>query len=253
MTMRVAFGVGMTAVVAGAASGQISASSSFDGGPQGWTFGVAARWRATDGHPGGCVENFGEATNGPAWAIASPSFLGDWSSLNGHGTLRFDHKRVTNGGGSVLSFVPIIVEIIGPGGTARWESELLPSPGDWRTFEVPIARAQWQVASDAAWLAILSNVQTLRIFLEQVSNSAEPEDLNRLDNVSLGVRCDAIDFNGDGLYPDTADIDDFLSVFSGGPCSTGTCSDIDFNNDGLFPDTADIDSLLSVFSGGPCL
>lgn len=65
--------------------------------------------------------------------------------------------------------------------------------------------------------------------------------------------CDSIDFNRDGLYPDTADIDDLLSVFSGGPCSTGTCADTDFNNDGLFPDTADIDSLLSVFSGGACL
>ncbi len=65
--------------------------------------------------------------------------------------------------------------------------------------------------------------------------------------------CDPIDFNNDGLFPDTADIDDFLSVFSGGPCSTGTCNDVDFNNDGLFPDTADIDSLLSVFSGGECI
>ncbi len=68
--------------------------------------------------------------------------------------------------------------------------------------------------------------------------------------------CDNIDFNNDGLFPDTADIDEFLSVFSGGPCSTAPapgCNDIDFNNDGLFPDTADIDSLLSVFSGGPCL
>jgi hypothetical protein len=43
-------------------------------------------------------------------------------------------------------------------------------------------------------------------------------------------------------------------VFSGGPCSNDpNCGDTDFNNDGLFPDTADIDSLLSVFSGGPCL
>ncbi len=65
--------------------------------------------------------------------------------------------------------------------------------------------------------------------------------------------CDPTDFNNDGLFPDTADIDDFLSVFSGGPCSTGACSDLDFNNDSLFPDTLDIDSLLSVFSGGPCL
>lgn len=31
------------------------------------------------------------------------------------------------------------------------------------------------------------------------------------------------------------------------------CNDIDFNNDGLFPDTDDIASFISVFSGGPCI
>ncbi|HEX2836623.1 MAG TPA: hypothetical protein VHN77_00695 [Phycisphaerales bacterium] len=80
----------------------------------------------------------------------------------------------------------------------------------------------------------------------------------RVDNIEVSVigggpTCDSIDYNADGLFPDTSDIDDFLSVFSGGPCSTGTCGDIDFNNDGLFPDTLDIDALLSVFSGGPCI
>jgi hypothetical protein len=30
--------------------------------------------------------------------------------------------------------------------------------------------------------------------------------------------CDSIDFNADGQYPDTVDIDAFLRVFSGGPC-----------------------------------
>jgi hypothetical protein len=30
--------------------------------------------------------------------------------------------------------------------------------------------------------------------------------------------CDDVDYNNDGLFPDTADIDDFLSVFSGGAC-----------------------------------
>jgi hypothetical protein len=69
-----------------------------------------------------------------------------------------------------------------------------------------------------------------------------------------GPSCDPIDFNNDGLFPDTADIDDYLSVFGGGPCSNDpNCGDVDFNNDGLFPDTLDIDSLLSVFGGGPCL
>ncbi len=64
--------------------------------------------------------------------------------------------------------------------------------------------------------------------------------------------CDSIDFNGDTLFPDTADIADFLTVFGGGACPTGTCGDIDFNNDELFPDIADIESLLRVFAGGGC-
>ncbi|HEX2837104.1 MAG TPA: M12 family metallopeptidase [Phycisphaerales bacterium] len=70
---------------------------------------------------------------------------------------------------------------------------------------------------------------------------------------SACTACDPIDFNGDGLFPDTQDIADFLTVFGGGACPTGACGDIDFNNDGLFPDTADIAGLLSVFSGGPCV
>ncbi len=70
---------------------------------------------------------------------------------------------------------------------------------------------------------------------------------------TCGPSCDSIDFNADTLFPDTLDIDDFLSVFSGGTCSNDpNCGDIDFNNDALFPDTLDIDALLSVFSGGPC-
>ncbi|MFO0832787.1 MAG: hypothetical protein U0637_13225 [Phycisphaerales bacterium] len=70
----------------------------------------------------------------------------------------------------------------------------------------------------------------------------------------FGPGCDSVDFNNDGLFPDTLDIDDFLSVFSGGTCSNDpNCGDVDFNNDGLFPDTLDIDALLSVFSGGACL
>jgi hypothetical protein len=74
--------------------------------------------------------------------------------------------------------------------------------------------------------------------------------------VNFGPVCDAIDFNNDGVFPDTGDLDDFLSVYGGGPCSTDPtpgCNDLDFNNDGVFPDTSDIDSLLSVYGGGPCL
>ncbi len=65
--------------------------------------------------------------------------------------------------------------------------------------------------------------------------------------------CDTIDFNRDGLLPDVLDIEDFLSVFGGGPCSNDpNCGDIDFNNDTLFPDIADIETLLNTFAGAPC-
>ncbi len=66
--------------------------------------------------------------------------------------------------------------------------------------------------------------------------------------------CSDVDFNNDGLFPDVADIDALLGVFSGGPCPSddGWCDSIDFNRDGLFPDTQDIDDFLSVFSGGVC-
>jgi hypothetical protein len=66
--------------------------------------------------------------------------------------------------------------------------------------------------------------------------------------------CDSVDFNNDGLFPDTLDIDDYLSVFAGGTCTNDpNCGDVDFNNDCLFPDTSDIDALLTVFSGGVCM
>jgi hypothetical protein len=65
--------------------------------------------------------------------------------------------------------------------------------------------------------------------------------------------CDSIDFNNDGVSPDTQDLVDFLSVFGGGACSNDPlCNDIDFNNDGVAPDTEDIDDFLSVFGGGDC-
>lgn len=70
-----------------------------------------------------------------------------------------------------------------------------------------------------------------------------------------GGGCDSIDFNADGLFPDSADLDDFVAVLSGGPgaCSTGTCNDVDFNNDGLFPDSMDLDAFLSRLAGGACV
>jgi hypothetical protein len=64
--------------------------------------------------------------------------------------------------------------------------------------------------------------------------------------------CDSIDFNRDGLFPDDADLLDFLSVLAGGECSTGDCNSIDFNGDTLFPDDTDLIAFLTVLAGGDC-
>jgi hypothetical protein len=70
--------------------------------------------------------------------------------------------------------------------------------------------------------------------------------------VAGDVGCDGIDFNRDGVFPDNQDIVDFIEVFAGGTCPTGTCNDIDFNNDGVFPDNQDIIDYIDVFAGGTC-
>lgn len=64
--------------------------------------------------------------------------------------------------------------------------------------------------------------------------------------------CSDIDFNNDGLVPDTQDISDFIEVFGGAPCPSADCDGIDFNGDGLSPDVEDIGDFLAVFAGGTC-
>ena len=124
-----------------------------------------------------------------------------------------------------------------------------PSLANTSNLATQANRFDWQ----RSLVGMVEGVNTILLVAAEETGSASWQTIT----VCVGVpACDAIDFNNDGLFPDTADIDDFLSVFSGGPCSTDPapgCGDLDFNNDGLFPDTLDIDSILSVFSGGPCL
>jgi hypothetical protein len=69
--------------------------------------------------------------------------------------------------------------------------------------------------------------------------------------------CNDLDFNNDGVFPDNADIVDFVAVFAGAACPTDPpvgagCDALDFNNDGIFPDNADIVKFVEVFAGAPC-
>jgi hypothetical protein len=64
--------------------------------------------------------------------------------------------------------------------------------------------------------------------------------------------CIDVDFNNDGVAPDTTDITDLLAVFGGASCPGVHCDSIDFNGDGVAPDTEDLTDFLSVFGGGGC-
>jgi hypothetical protein len=87
-----------------------------------------------------------------------------------------------------------------------------------------------------------------------VNTSGRVTTLGGIDpgNLLCDYPCDDLDFNGDGVFPDIQDVNDFIAVFGGGTCPTGTCDDIDFNNDGVLPDSQDLLDFIFVFGGGTC-
>lgn len=100
-------------------------------------------------------------------------------------------------------------------------------------------------------LAVGQNIIILRV---RDNNNVAAED-TVVVTVLPQPGCNDIDFNNDGLFPDDADLVEFLNVLAGGSCSTDPtpgCDVIDFNNDGLFPDDADLVSFLQVLAGQPC-
>ncbi len=174
-----------------------------------------------------------------------------------YSNVRVSYNRwYTNVGGSSPGLDVFRAEVSTNGGST-WQAAQTTGPGP---VDSPDVQTGWRSATwTLAGLGLSPSAQLrIRFIAEDIAPGsiieAGIDDVLVTGTDCVGVSpCDSIDFNNDGLFPDTADIDDFLSVFSGGPCSTGTCNDTDYNNDGLFPDTLDIDSILSVFSGGPCL
>jgi hypothetical protein len=65
-----------------------------------------------------------------------------------------------------------------------------------------------------------------------------------------GTRPTTLDFNNDGVSPDTQDIIDFINVLGGAWCAS--CLDTDFNDDGVSPDMQDFADFVYFFSGGIC-
>jgi hypothetical protein len=95
------------------------------------------------------------------------------------------------------------------------------------------------------------------IFGSTPSPNSCGEVLSPPATLAVGPCCDSIDFNRDGVFPDLADIADFLFVYGGGLCPIDPpvgqgCNDAYFNNDGVFPDTQGVAKFIEVFGGGSC-
>ncbi len=232
----------------------------FDQHDQGWTADADTQnlaWNA-----GGYMTCAEFQTGAYRYWVAPPTALGHHQGVYG-GVLTFKMQTSHNEQDLPLPLVEIDAGTLG---VLRYFTAQKPSTSQQTTFFVPLSATP--LSGGEGWTLDGSTVtlseQTMRWVMDSPRSMriraefSTEDDICLLDDVVLnetfsGSACDPIDFNGDGLFPDTQDIADFLDVFGGGACPTGLCGDIDFNNDGLFPDTSDIDSLLSVFSGGACL
>ena len=167
----------------------IPIQSTFDTGLDGWTSNTPSEisWGSSEGNPGGYVR-FTDNSGSYAGIFAPSEFLGDWSALDGIGSISFDHKIFNTGPNP--TFVPYRIEISGPGGTALWEGDTPNGTTDWptspeQTVIAPLSEVAWSLTA-GSWSALLSDVSQLSIKIEAVSNpSGGTPEICGIDNVQL--------------------------------------------------------------------
>ena len=153
--------------------------SSFDNGADGWTWTTGVTWQSGGGNPGGYLKfvDYGPAHGGQI--IAPSRYLGNWSSMDSSGEIRFDFRIFATSHPVFPSGTP---KISGPGGSAYWTgAPVWTAPTSWLTYAVPIHASVWKVTS-GTWSALLANVTELRILMPASSNASETTGV---DNIVL--------------------------------------------------------------------
>ena len=155
-------------------------SSTFDTGLDGWSpifFGWS--WQSDGGNPGGFVR-FAENGVPPYTSIIAPaSFVGDWSSLDGMGSLRYDFRLF---GGTPDTTAGIMVTGgFGTSGSMFWRQPVTAGALGWETVVAPLNQSSWEIQG-GTWDDILSNVTEVRIFPDYFDSFGE---VTGLDNIAL--------------------------------------------------------------------
>lgn len=165
------------------AVGATVASSTFDSGLDGWepTAPSETSWVATGGNPGGYVRV--NDNSGSSGQITAPQrFLGDWSLLDGSGSITFDHQLFSTG--AIDRIVDYEINISGTGGSAKWTSPGPSDATDWLSFTALIDESSWDVTG--SWSSLIASVTELRIRIEMVDNGfSSNRDMAGVDNISL--------------------------------------------------------------------
>ncbi|HLP84739.1 MAG TPA: hypothetical protein VK157_10355 [Phycisphaerales bacterium] len=95
--------------------------------------------------------------------------------------------------------------------------------------------------------AINGGAAKFRLLLNNVCRSSVSE----VTTIEVS-RCNTIDINRNGVFPEDQDVIDFFTILAGGECSTGDCVNIDFNGNGVFPEDQDVIDYFAVLAGSSC-
>lgn len=139
---------------------------------------------------------------GTSYALAPSRYLGDWSSLNGSGSLTIDLRILSHSGTPVD--VPEFIQLSGPGGTAvvaMPAADLPPVGRVWRTYAFPLQASAWTVTA-GTWTGLLTNVTECRIQVEFINGT----EVVGFDNFGrLSASCPPLDMpvtvSGPGVAP----------------------------------------------------
>ena len=161
--------------------------SGFDSSLEGWTRiedqTTSLSHAASGGNPGGYIRN---TDQGPTAGdiIAPAAWLGDWSVYAG-GALRWDFRLFSAGPHDGRPFGPPVATLSGPGGTAVFTSNTVPTvAAGWFNTSAPILPANWTVTS-GTWAGALANVTSFKLQIEAVFSSGFPGEVTGIDNVTL--------------------------------------------------------------------